>query len=187
MKLYALCDQATLDEKGVSLDEFIGRCRKEDADIVQYRDKHADNIDVKERLIELRKSWDGHLIINDRFELSSYADGVHIGQEDLYAIDCDPVEAIRSLRSVIGSGKMIGLSTHDAHEIEIANRLDIDYVGLGAYRTTDTKSVTNKLGEKLDRLAAGSKHPVAAIGGVTFDDEFEHVTYRVIGRGMYES
>lgn len=185
MKLYALCDQSTLEQKGVSIGSFVQLCHAKDAEIIQYRDKRADIIEVKQRLIELRKLWDGFLIINDRFELSAYADGVHIGQEDLYAIDSDPVSAITILRSVIGTDKLIGLSTHSAEEIAIANRLDINYIGLGAYRSTDTKAVEDILGERLDRLAAASTHPVAAIGGVTFDDRFEHVTYRVIGRGMY--
>lgn len=185
MKLYALCDQSTLDEKQVTLEAFVRRCIELGAEIVQYRDKCADITEVKNRLIELRRLWDGFLIINDRFELSAYADGVHIGQEDLYAIDDDADTAITILRSLIGTDKLIGLSTHDKDEISIANRLDINYIGLGAYRSTDTKEVENILGDELDMLASHSAHPVAAIGGVTFEDTFEHVTYRVIGRGMY--
>ncbi len=187
MELYALCDQSTLDEKQVSLEQFVTLCRDRDAEIIQYRDKHADVSEVKSRLIELRKLWDGFLIINDRFELSDYADGVHLGQEDMYAIDSDPLKAIKILRSVIGSDKIIGLSTHNAQEITISNTLDINYIGLGAYRATDTKDVANRLGDRLDQLAAESEHPVAAIGGVTFDDVFEHVLYRVMGRALYES
>ena len=58
---------------------------------------------------------------------------------------------------------------------------------MGAYRATNTKAVENILGDRLDQLAAISTHPVAAIGGVTFKDDFTYVTYRVIGRAMYEN
>jgi thiamine-phosphate pyrophosphorylase len=81
---------------------------------------------------------------------------------------------------------MIGLSTHNKEEIEAANLLDLDYIGLGAYRATNTKEDAAPLQEKLDALAALSRHPVAAIGGVRFDDEFEHVAYRVISGALYE-
>lgn len=187
MKLYALCDQSTLDEKKISLEQFVEICRKRDAEIIQYRNKSDDIDKIKRRLIELRKLWDGFLIINDKLELSSYCDGVHIGQEDLNAIDSDPDNAIRIVRTLIGSDKIIGLSTHNSEEIAIANTLNINYIGLGAYRATNTKVVESTLGDRLDQLAAKSTNPVAAIGGVTFNDDFAHVTYRVVGRAMYES
>jgi len=187
MKLYALCDQSTLDEKKISLDQFVALCRKRDAEVIQYRNKTADIDTIKSRLIELRKLWNGYLIINDKHALSIYCDGVHIGQEDLYGIDKDPVSAIKILRTFMGNDKIIGLSTHSSEEVAIANNLDINYIGLGAYRVTNTKAVDSILGDHLDEIAAKSTHPVAAIGGVTFNDEFPHVTYRVIGRAMYES
>ncbi|MDP3292748.1 MAG: thiamine phosphate synthase, partial [Sulfuricurvum sp.] len=100
------------------------------------------------------------------------------------AIDPDPSRAIKILKMAIGEDKIIGLSTHNAAEIDIANTLDINYIGLGAYRTTSTKSEAKVLGERLDEIAAHSKHPVAAIGGVKMDDTFQHVTYRVVGSGL---
>jgi thiamine-phosphate pyrophosphorylase len=132
--------------------------------------------------------WDGFLIINDYYELISFCDGVHIGQDDLYAIDNDPARAIKILKTAIGTDKIIGLSTHNQFEIEISNSLDINYIGLGAYRETSTKSDAKVLGESLDKLASYSKHPVGAIGGVKLDDTFDHVTYHVIGTGLlYET
>ena len=68
----------------------------------------------------------------------------------------------------------------------MANLLDLDYIGLGAYRATNTKEDAAPLQEQLDDLAALSKHPVAAIGGVRFDDMFENVSYRVISSALYE-
>ena len=184
VRLYALCDQGLLEREGVSLETFVTICRSKNAEIIQYRNKYDEIEHVKKQLILLRKLWDGFLIINDRYELAPYCDGVHIGQEDLDAIDPEPTRALKALKTAIGTDKIVGLSTHSAAEIEQANTLDLNYIGLGAYRSTGTKAVEQILGQKLDHLAAASKHPVAAIGGVTFDDRFEHVTYHVIGSGL---
>ncbi|MDX1295820.1 MAG: thiamine phosphate synthase [Sulfurimonadaceae bacterium] len=185
LRLYALCDQATLDRLDISLESFIGICKEKNAEIIQYRNKEASTETLKKRLIALRKLWDGFLIINDHYELVPFCDGVHIGQEDLEAIDPDSQKALKALKAAIGSDKIIGLSTHNEAEIEAANRLDLNYVGLGAYRPTGTKDVDHIIGDNLDAAAAKSVHPVAAIGGVTFEDSFEHVTYHVIGSGLF--
>ena len=184
MQIYALCDADMLKEKGVDLLFFAERAKSLGAEVLQYRNKHADVATIKADLIALRRIWEGFLIINDHYELSSFCDGVHIGQEDLYAIDADPSRAIKILKMAMGEDKLIGLSTHNAAEIEIANALELNYIGLGAYRSTSTKSDAKVLGEKLDALAALSKHPVAAIGGVKLEDTFEHVAYKVIGSGL---
>ncbi len=184
MQIYALCDADMLKEKGVDLLFFAERAKSLGAEVLQYRNKHADVATIKADLITLRRMWEGFLIINDHYELASFCDGVHIGQEDLYAIDADPSRAVKILKMAIGEDKIIGLSTHNLEEIEIANALEINYIGLGAYRATATKSDAKVLGEKLDTIASHSKHPVAAIGGVKLDDRFEHVTYSVIGSGL---
>lgn len=184
MQLYALCDSDLLRERGVDLLAFASRANALGATVLQYRNKHSDIASLKADLITLRKAWEGFLLINDHYELAPFCDGVHIGQEDLYAIDPDPSRAVKILKMAIGDDKLIGLSTHNIQEIEIANSLEINYVGLGAYRSTSTKSDAKVLGIELDAIAAHSKHPVAAIGGVKLDDHFEHVTYRVIGSGL---
>ena len=184
LRLYALCDQTLLDRYNTSPQDFVAICRAQNAEIIQYRNKDADVETVKKQLIQLRKLWDGFLIINDRYELASFCDGVHIGQEDLQAIDADGVKALKALKAAIGDDKIIGLSTHNEAEVEAANRLDLNYIGLGAYRPTGTKDVDQIIGDKLDETASQSQHPVAAIGGVTLEDRFEHVTYHVIGSGL---
>jgi len=185
MKLYALCDQDMLDSKGVSLDEYIKLAKENNAEIIQYRNKNADIAFIKQQLINIRKNYDGFLIVNDAYELIEFCDGVHLGQEDLKAIDEDIVKAVKILRSVVTSDKILGISTHNEEEILQANELDLNYIGLGAYRTTNTKKdISGTLGESLDSLAALSKHLVAAIGGVKLEDEFENVTYSVIGSGL---
>lgn len=185
MKLYALCDQEMLDKKGIPLEAFVDIAKQKNAEIIQYRNKNADIAFIKAQLIKIRKIYDGFLIVNDAYELVPFCDGVHIGQEDLKAIDTDAQKAVKILRSVIKEDKILGLSTHNEAEVIEANAMDLNYIGLGAYKNTSTKKdVTNLLGDKLDLIASKSKHPVAAIGGVKLDDTFEHAVYNVIGSGL---
>lgn len=184
MRLYALCDRDVLRSRNITFEQFIQKVKSYNGEIVQYRNKHDDIATIKNDLIELRQLWDGFLIINDHYELSAYCDGVHIGQEDLYAIDNDPIRALQILKMTVGDDKIIGLSTHNSNEIAIANTLDLHYVGLGAYRSTTTKKEAGVLGENLDPIASHSIHPVAAIGGIKLSDVFENITYHVIGSGL---
>ncbi len=184
MRLYALCDQELLDKKGISLEKFIDIAKQNNAEIIQYRNKTADISFIKQQLIKIRKYYEGFLIVNDAYELVEFCDGVHLGQEDLKAIDSDAVKAVKIIRDVIHKDKILGISTHNEKEILEANEMDLNYIGLGAYRDTTTKEVGVVLGLDLDALASKSKHFVAAIGGVNINDKFNHVTYHVIGNGL---
>ena len=94
-------------------------------------------------------------------------------------------EAVKQIRRKIGR-KVLGLSTHNKEEILEANTLNLDYIGLGAYRVTHTKTEANVGGKALIEAAKHSKHPVGMIGGVTLDDVFEEsIRYKVIGSGLY--
>jgi len=137
--------------------------------------------------LELIKThFNGTLIINDYIEFIDLADGLHLGQEDLAKVDCNKQKAISLIREKIGS-KTLGLSTHNSLEIEIANNLELDYIGLGAYRGTTTKKEANVKGEELLSLAKASNHKVALIGGVKLSDDFSsypQISYKVIGSDL---
>lgn len=138
-------------------------------------------------MITIREHYDGKLIINDSIELIDHADGLHIGQEDIRKYSDDLSESVSHIREKIGR-KLLGLSTHDKNEILEANDLDLDYIGLGAFRATDTKSEANVGGEGLLEAASYSKHPVGMIGGVRIDDVFEEpIIYKVISSGLYST
>ena len=114
-----------------------------------------------------------------------YADGLHIGQDDIRAYSNDLAEAVKQIRLKLGR-KVLGLSTHNKEEILEANSLDLDYIGLGAYRATHTKTEANVGGKALIEAAKYSTHPVGMIGGVTLEDVFEKpIHYNVIGSGLY--
>ena len=57
-------------------------------------------------------------------------------------------------------------------------------IGLGAYKATNTKDISNILGEKLQYLAKISKHTVCAIGGVKVDDIIKNTKFNCVGSAI---
>ena len=173
--IYGLMDFELLQKYNISFEKYINKCKELNVEIIQYRDKISPFEVVKKNLLQIRKLWDKTLIINDYIELIEFVDGVHIGQEDL-----QKYETISNIRKIIDK-KLLGLSTHNKDEILKANQMELDYIGLGAYRETTTKDVSSIGGKKLENIAKLSVHPVAMIGGVKLDDEIKNITYKVIG------
>lgn len=184
--LYVLCDYETLQKKSLTLEKFVQICKNLDVKIVQYRDKISSNSIQKENLIYLKKSLNIPILINDKIDLIEFVDGLHLGQEDFEKIHANKKIAIKLIRNKIGK-KLLGLSTHNEVEILEANDLDLDMIGLGAYRNTTTKNVSTLLGDKITYLAKISKHPVCAIGGVKIDDKIKNVSFNVVGSDIYSN
>ena len=183
--LYVLCDYETLLKKNISLEKFVNLCKKKDVKIVQYRDKISSLEEQKTNLLYLKSQLNIPIIINDKIELIEFADGLHLGQEDLEKIHKDKKLAVKLVRLKI-KDKLLGLSTHNEIEILEANELALDMIGLGAYKNTNTKDVSTILGSKISYLAKISKHPVCAIGGVKAKDVIENIRFNVVGSGFYE-
>ena len=183
--LYALCDIESLEKHNITITDFLKISIKLNAKIIQYRDKKSSIQKKIENLKFLKQNSNAVIIVNDSIDLVEYANGVHLGQEDFFKISEDKQEAVRIIREKIGSDKLIGLSTHNEEEITEANSLDIDMVGLGAYKNTSTKDVDYILGEKICNIAALSVHPVCGIGGVKVDDKLNNVMFNVVASGLY--
>jgi thiamine-phosphate pyrophosphorylase len=179
MKIYALLDYETLVKKEWTIERFISTCRALHVEIIQYRDKKGDKTRKIENLKKIKLLCNITLLVNDDIDLVEFCDGLHMGQEDLKKT------SVEQIREKIGR-KILGISTHNKDEILKANNLDIDYIGLGAYRQTNTKSDASVLKESLSKLASLSFKPVGAIGGVRVDDEINGVTYAVVGSDLYE-
>ena len=188
--IYALCDYELLVNGGISLNEFIKICTSLDVPLIQYRDKINTTPYKKKNLIFLKEHSNISIIINDNIELIQYANGLHLGQEDLKNLTKknglkNSSLFLKALRKKYPY-KILGLSTHNEMEILQANALPLDYIGLGTYRNTLTKNIsTNPLGQRLSYLAKISKHPVCAIGGVRVDDVIDNISYNVIGSNLY--
>lgn len=103
------------------------------------------------------------LVVNDRLDLALAvgADGVHVGQDDL------PAGVVRRL----WPHGLLGVSVRTPEEARAAEAAGADYVGAGALRSTATKDDARVIGiEGLRRVAAATRLPVVAIGGITVDD-----------------
>ncbi|MEI6701417.1 MAG: thiamine phosphate synthase [Actinomycetota bacterium] len=104
-------------------------------DIVQLRDKEADAAVILERAaiaLEICRQNGVPFILNDRpdLALSLDADGVHVGQDDAPPSLC---------RRVLGTEKVIGLSTHAPAELDRALEEDVTYLSAGPVEATPTK------------------------------------------------
>jgi len=185
MKLYALLDFDSLEKRQWSIDRFVSTCKELHVEIIQYRDKKGYIKRKKENLQKIKSLCDITLLVNDEISLVEFCDGLHVGQDDLLNIHEDKQKAIQSIRETI-KRKILGISTHNKVEIYEANNLDIDYIGLGAFRATSTKEDAAVLGESLSDLARLSLKPVGAIGGVKISDKIDNVTYNVVGSDLYE-
>jgi len=183
-QIYALCDYQTLQKFDISLEKFLQICHSHDTVYIQYRDKVNLLETQKENILYLKNHTHIPIIINDKVDLLEFADGIHLGQEDIESvIGNNKTTSLRFIRKKYPN-KIIGLSTHNEIEILEANNLDLDYIGLGAYRSTSTKDVDNIIGDNMSYLAQISKHPVGAIGGLKIDDNIPYVSYNVIASGL---
>jgi thiamine-phosphate pyrophosphorylase len=154
-RLYLVCD--------IREDALVEGALRGGVDIVQLRDKHADDgtlVDAGRRYATLCAAHGALFILNDRPELvaDAGADGVHVGQDD------HPVDAAREL---VGAERIVGLSTHTPQQIAAANDSDVDYIGVGPVHVTPTKPGRPAVGTALVREAAAhAVHPFFAIGGL---------------------
>ena len=146
------------------------------ADCLQLREKDLESGEVlrrARRLVELCRHHGKLCIINDRPDVAilSDADGVHVGQGDLPAVDA---------RKLIGRGKILGVSTHRIEQAKQALLDGADYMGVGPVFPSATKPRDFVAGlEYARRVAAEIQLPAVAIAGITAANVDE-----VIGTGV---
>ncbi len=162
-KIYALTDEAL--SKGRSNLEVVDQLIQAGITFLQYREKEKTAKEMYEQCTAIRKmTRDANVtfVIDDFVDLALAvdADGVHIGQDDL------PAQIVRKL---IGSDKILGLSTHCPEQLRLAEALGyVDYVGVGPVFATQTKkNVSAPVGLAFVKYAATQgKLPFVAIGGI---------------------
>ncbi|MBA2364501.1 MAG: thiamine phosphate synthase [Chloroflexia bacterium] len=134
------------------------------ATVIQYRDKRASlrrMLDVGEELRRLCARHGATFIVNDRPDLAIalQADGVHLGPEDM-----PPA----TVRGIVGSEMLIGVSTDDAREAREAEADGADYlIARPVFPTSWQMEGRPTMGVAgLQRIVQAVSLPVLADGGV---------------------
>lgn len=160
--LYFVTDRGLCGEK--PLPDVVLQALRGGASCVQFREKDVSTrffIEEALRIKEIMAPFRVPLIINDRLDvaLAVRADGVHVGQEDM------PYETARRL---MGPKAVIGLSVETWEDVERAQSLDCDYLGVSPVFATPTKTDTKEPWgmDGLARIRAFSRHSLVGIGGL---------------------
>ena len=87
------------------------------------------------------------------------ADGVHVGQSDMEALD---------VRAKLGPDKIIGVSAQTVEQAILAEQHGADYLGVGAVFPTGSKDDAKEVSyDTLKAICDAVSIPVIAIGGIT--------------------
>ncbi len=133
------------------------------ADCLQLREKEmeAGQVLCRARLLaELCHKRGALCMINDRPDIAllSGADGVHVGQEDLPALEA---------RKIVGAGQLIGVSTHSLEQAQSARLDGADYIGIGPCFVSETKRRDFVAGlDVVRQVAQNIQIPSVAIAGI---------------------
>ena len=166
--LYAVTDRHWLN--GATLISQVEAALKGGATFIQLREKNLDDKAFYQEALEIQKlckEYKVPFVINDNVELAKKigADGVHVGQSDMEALD---------VRKVLGDDKIIGVSAQTVEQAELAEKHGADYLGVGAVFPTGSKNDATEVSfETLQEICEHVHIPVIAIGGITRDNVVE--------------
>ncbi|TWT99576.1 Thiamine-phosphate synthase [Botrimarina colliarenosi] len=168
-RLYVLIEAGPSDEAFEQLTESLCAAGVQ---VLQLRDKRLDDRRLVERARIMAAVCRRHgvvSIVNDRADIAvaAGADGVHIGQDELTVADA---------RSVVGPGRLVGVSTHRIEQARAARLAGADYLGVGPTFPSTTKSFADFPGiDFVRQVAAEITLPAFAIGGITAENISEVV------------
>ena len=147
--------------------------------MIQLREKGVSDREWLRRAREVRiltAQAGARFVVNDRPDLARLAgaDAVHLGQDDL---------TVRDARRVVGPKMVVGVSTHDAAQLDAAVLAGAGYLGVGPVFPSTTKDFDAYAGLAFVRHAAETTNlPWFAIGGVneqTLDEALDAGARRV--------
>ena len=166
--LYAVTDRHWLGEE--TLYDQVKKALDGGATFVQLREKNLDRevflAEAKE-IQKLCKEYGVPFVVNDEVSIAKDidADGVHVGQSDMEAMD---------VRKILGPDMIIGVSAQTVEQAIIAEKHGADYLGVGAVFTTGSKDDADDVShETLKAICEAVSIPVIAIGGITKDNVAE--------------
>ena len=168
--LYPILDSSFLppfgEERQSALEALVRELADAGVGILQYRNKQGSEAEIlaDARVMRCAAGSAMKLILNDWPALAMQADfdGVHVGQTDITP---------RAAREIVGSAKIVGVSTHNEVQLRAADLEPIDYIAIGPVFATSSKQnpdpVVGLEGVRLARRI--TQKPLVAIGGITLD------------------
>jgi thiamine-phosphate pyrophosphorylase len=160
-RLYPILDTASLAQRDCAVETAARAMLEGGARILQFRHKgHYSRalFEEAERVAELCRRAGALFLIDDRADIALLLDaGLHVGQDDL-----PPQDA----RRLLGPGRMLGFSTHNAAQFAAALDEPVDYLAFGPIFPTASKENPDPVVglETLRQLPAD--RPLVAIGGI---------------------
>ena len=160
--LYAVTDRHWLS--GRSLRDVVEESLRGGVTMLQLREKTLAEPSFLAEARELQALCrERHVpfIVNDNVDiaLAMDADGVHVGQSDMEALD---------VRAKLGPDKIIGVSAQTVEQAILAEQHGADYLGVGAVFPTGSKDDAKEVSyDTLKAICDAVSIPVIAIGGIT--------------------
>jgi thiamine-phosphate pyrophosphorylase len=135
--------------------------------LLQYRGKSVgarEMLETSQQLAAMAHKQHATFFVNDRPDVAwlAGADGVHVGQDDL---------GVEQARSLVGEGRLVGVSTHNLEQFANAEATSADYIAIGPIFETSSKVNPDPVVgiETIRRVRALTKKPIVAIGGIRLE------------------
>ncbi len=175
--LYLVTDRNLCKVSGLL--EVICEAIEGGVSVIQLREKDittSDFINLSREVKKLLRDKNIPLFINDRVDVAMAvgADGIHVGQEDMHVND---------VRGLVKDSMSIGLSVNTLKNVQEAENLPVDYLGVGPVFLTQTKeNAKPHLGlDGIKKIRQNTKHKLVAIGGIDSSNALEVIQTGVDG------
>lgn len=166
LTLYAVTDRKWLQE-GQTLAQQVEQAILGGVTVVQLREKYADYetfVTLAKEVKQVTDQYQVPLLINDNLDVALAVDaaGIHVGQEDMAALE---------VRQKIGDKKVVGVSAQTVEQALAAEKAGADYLGVGAVFPTNSKDDAVEVDfDTLRAICQAVQIPVVAIGGITAEN-----------------
>lgn len=176
LELYAVTDRHWLGKQ--TLFDQVKEALDGGATCIQLREKQLDEENFLKEAIEIQKlckEYHVPFIVNDNVEIAKtmHADGIHVGQSDMEALD---------VRKALGKDVILGVSAQTVEQAKKAEAHGADYLGVGAVFPTGSKDDAEDVSyETLKAICEAVSIPVIAIGGITQDNVKELAGSGIVG------
>ncbi len=179
LAVYLVTNSGVAREAGYTVEDVVARALDGGATMIQLREKDLPKdelVELGRRLLQLTRRAGVPLIVNDSVEvaLAIGADGAHIGQRDIAALQA---------RWLLGESRILGVSVTSVQEARRAEAARADYIGIGPIFPTRTKCDADiPIGlDALAQVAHAVTIPTVAIGGIVHENAAQVVHCGVHG------